>query len=61
MLHSLPTPVERRSQKVHKPEFFDYLNKGKDAYDGVEQVKEWLIEAAIEQKVRVSVIDRFFA
>ncbi|KAK0235412.1 Rad17 cell cycle checkpoint protein-domain-containing protein [Armillaria nabsnona] len=49
-LHSLPTPVERRSQKVFKPEFFDYLNKEKDAWEGVRDVRRWLVEkvAAVE-------------
>ncbi|KAK0450286.1 Rad17 cell cycle checkpoint protein-domain-containing protein [Desarmillaria tabescens] len=49
-LHSLPTPVERRSQKIFKPEFFDYLNKEKDGWEGVRDVRRWLVEkvAAVE-------------
>ncbi|KAK0200003.1 Rad17 cell cycle checkpoint protein-domain-containing protein [Desarmillaria ectypa] len=43
-LHSLPTPIERRSQKIFKPEFFDYLNKEKDAWEGVREVRRWLVE-----------------
>ncbi|KAK7062650.1 RFC checkpoint protein Rad17 [Paramarasmius palmivorus] len=42
-LHSLPSPVERRSQKVFKPEFFDFLNKEKDAWEAVRDVKSWII------------------
>ncbi|KAJ7263109.1 Rad17 cell cycle checkpoint protein-domain-containing protein [Mycena rebaudengoi] len=34
-LHSLPTPVTRRSQKIFKPEFFDFLNREKDAWEAV--------------------------
>ncbi|ESK91582.1 hypothetical protein Moror_2500 [Moniliophthora roreri MCA 2997] len=42
-LHSLPSPVERRSQKVFKPEFFDFLNKEKDAWEGVKDVRAWIV------------------
>ncbi|KAJ7148701.1 Rad17 cell cycle checkpoint protein-domain-containing protein [Mycena crocata] len=43
-LHSLPTPVLRRSQKVFKTEFFDFLTKEKDAWDAVRDVRGWIVE-----------------
>ncbi|KAJ6535996.1 Rad17 cell cycle checkpoint protein-domain-containing protein [Mycena vulgaris] len=43
-LHALPTPVPRRSQKVFKPEFFDFLSKEKEAWDAVRDVRGWLSE-----------------
>ncbi|KAJ7083621.1 Rad17 cell cycle checkpoint protein-domain-containing protein [Mycena belliarum] len=46
-LHSLPTPVPRRSQKVFKPEFFDFLTKEKDAWDAVRDVRGWIAEDAV--------------
>ncbi|KAJ7720282.1 Rad17 cell cycle checkpoint protein-domain-containing protein [Mycena maculata] len=45
-LHSLPTPVPRRSQKLFKPEFFDSLTKEKDAWDAVRDVRGWIAEDA---------------
>ncbi|KAJ4474461.1 Rad17 cell cycle checkpoint protein-domain-containing protein [Lentinula aciculospora] len=42
-LHSLPTPVPRLSQKVCKPDFFDNLNKEKEAWEGVRDVQSWII------------------
>ncbi|TFK67761.1 P-loop containing nucleoside triphosphate hydrolase protein [Pluteus cervinus] len=41
-LHSLPSPVERRSQNIGKPEWFDKWKKEKDAWDGVRDVQNWL-------------------
>ena len=41
-LHSLPSPVTRRSQKIYKPAFFDHLQKEKDAWEGVRDVQEWV-------------------
>ncbi|KAF7368901.1 Rad17-domain-containing protein [Mycena venus] len=49
-LHSLPTPVPRRSQKLFKPEFFDYLTKEKDAWDAVRDVRGWIIEDATSKE-----------
>ncbi|KAL0563836.1 RFC checkpoint protein Rad17 [Marasmius crinis-equi] len=49
-LHSLPAPVERRSQRVFKPEFFDFLQKEKDAWEGVKDVRSWLIRQATTKK-----------
>ncbi|KAF8218236.1 Rad17 cell cycle checkpoint protein-domain-containing protein [Mycena galopus ATCC 62051] len=45
-LHSLPTPVPRRGQKLFKPEFFDYLAKEKDAWEAVRDVRGWIVEDA---------------
>ena len=41
-LHSLPSPVPRRSQKVFKPEFFNSFQKEKDARDAVTITREWI-------------------
>ncbi|EJD07726.1 P-loop containing nucleoside triphosphate hydrolase protein [Fomitiporia mediterranea MF3/22] len=41
-LHSLPSPVTRRGQKMYKPEFFDVLKKTHDAEDAVLDVWTWL-------------------
>ncbi|KAJ7078487.1 Rad17 cell cycle checkpoint protein-domain-containing protein [Mycena epipterygia] len=49
-LHSLPTPVPRRSQKVFKPEFFDFLTKEKDAWDAVRDVRGWIVEDATSKE-----------
>ncbi len=43
-LHALPSPVERKSQKIYKPDFFDNLNKEKDAWASVLDVRRWLVE-----------------
>ncbi|KAJ8079450.1 RFC checkpoint protein Rad17 [Marasmius tenuissimus] len=45
-LHSLPEPVERRSQRIFKPEFFDFLQKEKAAWEGVKDVRSWVIHQA---------------
>ncbi|KAJ7710192.1 hypothetical protein B0H14DRAFT_3641061 [Mycena olivaceomarginata] len=39
-LHSLPSPVPRRGQKLFKPQFFNYLMKEKDAWDTVRDENE---------------------
>ncbi|KAL5504857.1 RAD17 [Sanghuangporus vaninii] len=44
-LHSLPSPVTRRGQKIFKPEFFDFLKKTRDAEDAVSDVLCWLQES----------------
>ncbi|KAJ6475701.1 Rad17 cell cycle checkpoint protein-domain-containing protein [Mycena vitilis] len=49
-LHSLPTPVPRRSQKLFKPEFFNFLTKEKDAWDAVRDVRGWLVEDATSKE-----------
>ncbi|KIO18471.1 hypothetical protein M407DRAFT_225559 [Tulasnella calospora MUT 4182] len=41
-LHALPSPVSRRGQKTFKPEFFDVLNKTKDAERSLDDVRCWL-------------------
>ncbi|KIY50228.1 P-loop containing nucleoside triphosphate hydrolase protein, partial [Fistulina hepatica ATCC 64428] len=43
-LHSLPSPVERRGQKIFKPEFFDIWTKEKDAHERVRDVRTWLVD-----------------
>lgn len=52
-LHSLPSPVPRRSQKYFKPEFFSFLQKEKDAWDSVRTTKDW-ITANEMKEVRTS-------
>ncbi|RDB30728.1 Cell cycle checkpoint protein RAD17 [Hypsizygus marmoreus] len=42
-LHSLPSPVARRSQKIYKPAFFDFLQKEKNAWDSVRDTRGWVI------------------
>lgn len=41
-LHSLPSPVTRRSQKIFKPAFFDCLQREKDAWEGVRDTQAWI-------------------
>lgn len=41
-LHSLPSPVARRGQKLFKPEFFETLNKTREIGDAVNDVWSWL-------------------
>ncbi|TDL27922.1 P-loop containing nucleoside triphosphate hydrolase protein [Rickenella mellea] len=41
-LHSLPSPVARRSQKMFKPEFFDALKRSHEADDAIADVREWM-------------------
>ncbi|KAJ3772800.1 Rad17 cell cycle checkpoint protein-domain-containing protein [Lentinula raphanica] len=43
-LHSLPTPVPRLSQRVCKPVFFENLNKEKKGWEGVRDVRSWIID-----------------
>lgn len=46
-LHALPSPVPRKNQKMHKPEFFENLRKTRSAdEDGVEGVQEWLTKSS---------------
>ncbi|KAF9554804.1 checkpoint protein Rad24 [Agrocybe pediades] len=49
-LHSLPSPVPRRSQKQYKPEFFAFLQKEKDAWEGVRATRDWLVENEVSQE-----------
>ncbi|KAF8811186.1 P-loop containing nucleoside triphosphate hydrolase protein [Phlegmacium glaucopus] len=46
-LHSLPSPVIRRSQKTCKPEFFTFLQKEKDSWDAVRVIKDWIVESEL--------------
>ncbi|TFK47071.1 Rad17-domain-containing protein [Heliocybe sulcata] len=41
-LHSLPSPVPRRSQQMYKPEFFENLKMCRESEDAVEDVVQWL-------------------
>ncbi|TFK34628.1 Rad17 cell cycle checkpoint protein-domain-containing protein [Crucibulum laeve] len=46
-LHALPSPVPRRSQKLFKPEFFHFLQKEKDAWDGVRDARRWVVDETL--------------
>ncbi|EKM77716.1 hypothetical protein AGABI1DRAFT_129999 [Agaricus bisporus var. burnettii JB137-S8] len=43
VLHSLPSPVPRRSQKVYKSDYFEYLKKEKEAWDAVSDTRYWMM------------------
>ncbi|KAF9004565.1 Rad17 cell cycle checkpoint protein-domain-containing protein [Cyathus striatus] len=49
-LQALPTPMPRRGQKVFRPEYFDVLQKEKDAWDGVRDVRGWLVDSALRKE-----------
>ncbi|KAG6820461.1 hypothetical protein H0H93_000215 [Arthromyces matolae] len=42
-IHSLPSPVTRRSQTITKPVFFECLQKEKDAWEGVRDARGWAL------------------
>ncbi|KAG5636457.1 hypothetical protein H0H81_007964 [Sphagnurus paluster] len=42
-LHSLPSPVTRRDQKILKPMFFDALHREKLAWEGVRDARGWVL------------------
>jgi hypothetical protein len=48
-LHSLPTPVPRNNQKIVKPQFFEYLDKEKEAWEAVHSVRNWIIRRTTGQ------------
>lgn len=48
-LHSLPSPVSRRSQKIFKPEFFDVLKRTRESECCVADVEEWLNHAITDK------------
>ncbi|KAM6494899.1 Rad17 cell cycle checkpoint domain containing protein [Amanita muscaria] len=48
-LHSLPTPVPRNNQKIVKPQFFEYLEKEKEAWEAVHNVRNWIIRRTTGQ------------
>ena len=48
-MHSLPSPVPRRSQKIFKPEFFEVLKKSREAEESVMDTEEWLNYAAVNE------------
>ncbi|KAL0959331.1 hypothetical protein HGRIS_014592 [Hohenbuehelia grisea] len=41
-LHSLPSPVERRSQKLLKPDFFEAFAREKEGWHAVRDVQSWM-------------------
>lgn len=45
-LHSLPTPVPRRNQKLSSPEYFDVVRKAKSAQEQAELTAMWLARNA---------------
>jgi cell cycle checkpoint protein len=47
-LHSLPSPVTRRSQKFFKPEWFEVAKREKEALDAVTDVREWMSSGNLE-------------
>lgn len=47
-LHSLPSPVPRRGQKMYKPAFFDALKTQRIAEDAVADTRGWLAEYGSE-------------
>ncbi|KAF6752782.1 Rad17 cell cycle checkpoint protein-domain-containing protein [Ephemerocybe angulata] len=50
-LHSLPSPVQRRSQKVFKPEYFEVFRKEKEARDAVRLTRDWVVDEDVKQNV----------
>ncbi|KAG6865361.1 hypothetical protein C0991_003213 [Blastosporella zonata] len=42
-IHSLPSPVARRSQKITKPLFFECLQREKNAWEGVRDARGWAL------------------
>ncbi|KAG6918805.1 hypothetical protein DXG01_011557 [Tephrocybe rancida] len=42
-IHSLPSPVTRRSQKITKPLFFECLQSEKTAWEGVRDARGWAL------------------
>ncbi|KAF8625498.1 hypothetical protein AX15_005346 [Amanita polypyramis BW_CC] len=42
-LHSLPSPVPRRNQKILKPQFFEYLEKEKEGLGAIRDVQSWMV------------------
>ncbi|KAG6888227.1 hypothetical protein C0992_009277 [Termitomyces sp. T32_za158] len=42
-IHSLPSPVTRRSQTITKPVFFDCLQREKNAWEGVRDARGWAL------------------
>ncbi|KAF8531511.1 Rad17 cell cycle checkpoint protein-domain-containing protein [Gautieria morchelliformis] len=47
VLHSLPSPVTRRSQKMFKPEFFDVLKRTRESEGCLTDTEEWLNHAMV--------------
>ncbi|KAG5642066.1 hypothetical protein DXG03_003643 [Asterophora parasitica] len=51
-LHSLPSPIMRRNQKILKPSFFECLQKEKTAWEGVRDTRGWALGDSIKQGQR---------
>ncbi|KAF4571431.1 Cell cycle checkpoint protein rad17 [Pleurotus pulmonarius] len=51
-LHSLPSPVTRRSQKFYKPAYFDQLKGERDAGCAVTDVQGWLADGPHNHSTR---------
>lgn len=60
-LHSLPTPVPRRNQKLIKPEYFDVLERTKKAKEEAAAVRNWLFDRHHEWLYPQFVIETEFA
>lgn len=56
----MPSPVVRRGQKIFKPEFFDFLTKEKDAWEGVRDVRGWITDEGIGNGSGVQKVCRRF-
>ncbi|KAG5734157.1 Cell cycle checkpoint protein RAD17 [Termitomyces sp. T112] len=48
-IHSLPSPVTRRSQTITKPVFFDCLQREKNAWEGVRDARGWALGDGTDQ------------
>ncbi|KDQ24539.1 hypothetical protein PLEOSDRAFT_1107465 [Pleurotus ostreatus PC15] len=51
-LHSLPTPVTRRSQKFYKPAYFEQLKRERDTGCAVADVQGWLADGPHNHSTR---------
>lgn len=56
-IHSLPSPVTRRSQTITKPVFFDCLQREKNAWEGVRDARGWALGDGTSQ-VGYSILSR---
>lgn len=60
-LHSLPTPVPRRNQKLTKPEYFDFLERTKKAREEATATRMWLFDRNLGWIYSQSAIETEFA
>jgi cell cycle checkpoint protein len=56
-LHSLPSPVARRSQKFFKPEFFEVLKRERVGMDAVRDARRWLCNVGLGSGVDLGMGD----